>query len=110
MQRWKLFVELQHERRDRLRAAFEVVVEADAQQVLQKALEAWQGAITRSQVVAARSDTGFERTRLRRLGEIMALWSAYAVAMRTELDPGSPFLSPRNAKVSSLKEKANIIC
>ena len=34
----------------------------------------------------------------RRLAEVFNLWHTYTVAMRGDLDPGSPFLSPRTKK------------
>ena len=67
MMRWQQWVELQHERRRRLQAAFLSVMEADGQSSLRRCFERWQSYRQQGQLFSARSDVALQLSQKRML-------------------------------------------
>ncbi len=97
--RWQRFVELQREGRERLHAAFLRVAAGDAAASKQLCLGAWKQFMQLRRHQTERSDVAVRHAELRLLQSVVGTWAAFTSAMRAEVDPSSPFLSPRSAKV-----------
>lgn len=63
--RWQQFVQLQHERRRRLQAAFVSVMEADDSSRLRQCFERWQNYRQQGQLLSAKSDVALQLSQRR---------------------------------------------
>ena len=97
--RWQRFVELQREGRERLHAAFLHVAAGDAAASKQLCLGAWKQFVQLRRRLTKRSNVAVRHAELRLLQSVVGTWAAFTSAMRAEVNPSSPFLSPRSAKV-----------
>lgn len=97
--RWQQWVALQQERRHRLGQAFALVVDAEQQNGLQQCFGVWQRYRRQGQLLSAKSDVALLHSQRRMLQDIFSTWAAYTAAMKADVQPDSPFLSPRNSKV-----------
>ena len=97
--RWQRFVGLQREGRERLHAAFLRVAAGDAAASKQLCLGAWKQFVQLRRRQTERSDVAVRHAELHLLQSVLGTWAAFTSAMRAEVDPSSPFLSPRSAKV-----------
>ncbi|KAL3156620.1 hypothetical protein ABBQ38_000907 [Trebouxia sp. C0009 RCD-2024] len=98
--RWQQFVQLQRERRRRLQAAFVSVMEADVSSRLRLCFERWQNYQRQGQLLSAKSDVVLQLSQRRILQDMFSTWAAYTSAMKADMQPESPFMSPRSSKLN----------
>ncbi|GAX75802.1 hypothetical protein CEUSTIGMA_g3245.t1 [Chlamydomonas eustigma] len=82
------------------RAALVKVMESNMltenQALLRQAMEAWGHMRQRRIDLASMVDMASMQRRFRIMASVLDVWRSYTVAMRRDLDPGSPFLAPRS--------------
>lgn len=95
--RWRSYVALQGRRQQALAGALSAVAEQESAALLLRTWRSWRGAVEVLARHAERIELALERAQRQRVTLVFGTWASYARAMRAELQPGSPFLSPRKA-------------
>jgi hypothetical protein len=99
LRQWGAWMEFQQLRRQRLAA---LLANLDGgptpgRHQLVHCWQRWRQAVQQGQRLATLADELAGRRAAAQLAQVLDVWAAYTRAMRAELDPGSPFASPRAA-------------
>ncbi|KAG1659453.1 hypothetical protein FOA52_007923 [Chlamydomonas sp. UWO 241] len=95
---WSEWAAIAGARRAALTRVLQSQVDAENKALILSSLLALRELVSRRVSMFDMAEAASTRRTARVMGEVFDVWHAYTAAMRADLDPGSPFLSPRSTK------------